>query len=439
MRALRFLFLNISKALFITLLIISPSFAQWHYSHYDIYPNIMRDCAAVDSNTFWAVGSFGYVIKSTDSGRTWSPFSYAHLTDALYEVSFPDAKHGFAASGPTGSTTIIATIDSGNTWYIAHSQLPLEWISGLEFADSLNGFVSGINTLYRTTDGGYNWFEPDSFIPGFITLDMYLSNRDTVWACGATGIDPYTPMIIKTVDGGHSWHTISTIGDTLDGWIRTIEFSDNMHGWVTLSLTHAYPCFLYATSDGGMSWQLIYVFDDHTTINNYDFIVAFDSLNLRITGVIGSTAKLLCSADGGFNWQEEFSGYVGDIEGFSMPDSTHGLIVGGPIYDNTPLLLYYDTADAIEDGHDQLPSTFKISEGYPNPFNSSCSWIADDIPDEVAIYNVLGSLIIRIKPSSNHIIWDGANSFGTGCSSGVYFSAFRKGGNTVIKRVVKLN
>jgi photosystem II stability/assembly factor-like uncharacterized protein len=412
------------------------AFAQWQYSHYDIYPDQMFDCACVDSSTFWAVGSFGYVIKSTDSGRTWSPFSYAHLTDALYEVSFPDPKHGFAASGPTGSTTIIASSDSGETWQIVRSQLPLNWISGLEFADSLNGFVSGTDMIYKTSDGGHNWLEPDTFVVGFAALDIFVINKDTIWACGNTGGDPYLPMIICTINGGITWNIITTLGDTLDGHIISIAFSGVLNGWATVQPTHSYDNYLFKTINGGRSWELIWIAHEGNDSPILKKISALDSLNLKIISDVGNIRS---STDGGYTWNVEFRGYTGLMQAISMYDSTHGLVVGGPISDNTPLLLYYDGAVSIDDNIIK-PEAFNLS-AYPNPFNSSLSIsysLLSAAQASIDIYNISGQRVASIfdgdiKAGNHEIIWDAS-----GFASGQYFVRLKVGGMARTERITLL-
>jgi photosystem II stability/assembly factor-like uncharacterized protein len=432
----------IPKTAYLLLIVIAILFshsasAQWEYSHYDIYPDQMFDCACVDSSTFWAVGSFGYVIKSTDSGRTWSPFSYAHLTDNLRKVDFPDAKHGFAAS--QYGVTIIATVDSGNTWNVACQNVPLGYISGLAFADSLHGFLSGNLLIYRTTDGGYTWIVPDSFPANLGITDIRLINKDTILACGATNTDPYHPMIIKTVDGGVIWDVIATLGDTLDAWIRAIYFSDQRHGWITVQPSHSYMCYLYASSDCGSNWELIQIFNDGPSSHALNNIVAQDSLNLRIAGDTYLGGNIRKSTDGGHNWFFEWMGYAGAVRGFSMFDSTHGLVVGGPISDNTPLLLYYNSnSNGINNSNIVSPRYFEVSETFPNPFNSSCAWEIKEMPDEIVIYDINGKTTRKIVPLLSQIIWDGKNYSGQEASSGIYFAMFKKGGQRIIKKAIRL-
>lgn len=69
---------------------------------------------AVDfvGNQGWAVGRFGTVIHTDDSGITWS-FQNNPAVNTLFDVDFSDTLHGLAC----GDGTILRTSDGGQTWY----------------------------------------------------------------------------------------------------------------------------------------------------------------------------------------------------------------------------------------------------------------------------------------------------------------------------------
>ena len=122
---------------------LSAPRAGWEYSLYHVPPNMLWGCEALDSLTFWACGHTDYIIKSTDSGETWSE-SYSTVDGYFYELDFYGHRFGWAVEGLYPPIDIIATIDSGESWRIIYEDMDLSWVSGLEFADSLNGFISGI-------------------------------------------------------------------------------------------------------------------------------------------------------------------------------------------------------------------------------------------------------------------------------------------------------
>jgi photosystem II stability/assembly factor-like uncharacterized protein len=422
------------------MLSVTPLWAQWEYSYYHIPPHRLDDCEAVDSTTFWACGANGYIIKSTDAGRTWSE-NYGPIggNRDFYEIDFAGPKFGWAATESWNPVIVVGTTDYGDTWHVVHENLPLQYISDLVFVDSLNGIITGSNFVYRTTDGGYTWLEPDSFDTNLSILELEPVDRDTIWACGYLGEIPTPPMVAITTDIGRTWHLVAVLDDTLDSYAFGIEFSDPLHGWVTTFYRDADPNALFATTDGGLSWSRIYEFDEGSSIHVFAHIAAQDSLNLRVAGDVGFGGKVKRSTDGGHSWTDEFAGSVGTIQGFIMADSAHGLVVGGP-YNNSPLLLYYDAApNAVDEGDPLLPPSFLVSATYPNPFNSTCSWSANDIPDEVTIYDLLGRMARNIIPNSRNITWNGAGNNGAQVSSGYYIVVFRKGGDLTRRAGVKID
>jgi photosystem II stability/assembly factor-like uncharacterized protein len=349
-----------------------PVSAQWHYSYYHNPPHRFDECEALDTSTFWVSGAYGHIIKSTDAGRTWSE-NYGPIGNDydFYELDFAGPKFGWAATGYFSPVKLVATADFGESWQLISDSLDLSWISDMEFVDSLNGFASGSWMVRRSTDGGFTRLSPDSFVDGLTISDLEPLNKDTVWASGYLGQGPLAPAVAKTQDGGRTWQLVIILDDTLDAWAPAIKFADTRHGWVTINSIESNPCPLYATMDAGESWIFLHEFDEGTTINDFNNFVAFDSFDVRVAAYIGGGFGIIKrSTDGGLTWDDEFVGSTGLVKGYVMPDSTHGLVVGGPVSGFSPLLLYYDYATDIIDGNiPELPAKFQVSEAYPNPFN----------------------------------------------------------------------
>jgi photosystem II stability/assembly factor-like uncharacterized protein len=138
------------------------------------------------------------------------------------------------------------------------------------------GWVSSGNLLLMTSDAGRNW---RNISPHTSSLSdpreekfsgVYFSDPKTGWLLYATDADaPQTnsrtdrqPDIFRiylasTTDGGETWTTVSRI-PTPDPWQEltgggSVFFVDGLHGWVDVGTFRA--GVLYATSDGGKSWQ----------------------------------------------------------------------------------------------------------------------------------------------------------------------------------------
>ena len=81
-----------------------------------------------------------------------------------------------------------------------------------------------------------------------------------------------------------------------------------------------------------------------------------------------------------------------------------------------------------------------IGNAYPNPFVGSTRIDIDVKSDEVAsvtVYNILGQAVKSFTKTGNtHIDWDGTNTNGKNCGSGIYFYRLTSPSNTVTKKVV---
>jgi len=76
-----------------------------------------------------------------------------------------------------------------------------------------------------------------------------------------------------------------------------------------------------------------------------------------------------------------------------------------------------------------IPSTYELSQNFPNPFNPSTK-IQFALPREsvvkLVVYNILGQEVIRlvdeVRSAGYHTVeWNGENTSGSRVSSGVYF------------------
>ena len=93
------------------------------------------DVIAVDPQTVWAVGIDGYVIRTTDGGRTWKEVKTGAPKTQLFCVASNRA--GTVLIG--GNGTILVSTDSGKTWKNPTFEPPIiyGWLYGLARRGSL--------------------------------------------------------------------------------------------------------------------------------------------------------------------------------------------------------------------------------------------------------------------------------------------------------------
>jgi photosystem II stability/assembly factor-like uncharacterized protein len=215
------------------------------------------------------------LLASTDGGRTWSVVS----DRAFNAASFVDADHGWAVAPPTpgaGTYRILATADGGRSW-AALPAAPCRTIGfpvAVSFVSRLHGWIGcagegsagqAPKAVAETTDGGRTWHVRARATPprsrpgdpadvGSISMSDYLdgiamrpSGLGLAWE-GRGGT-------LRTTDGGRTWRTMPPGGSDAGpvpagGWAITDR------DWLILLWDPtAQATVLYATHDGGRTWQ----------------------------------------------------------------------------------------------------------------------------------------------------------------------------------------
>ncbi|WP_033960685.1 YCF48-related protein [Psychroserpens jangbogonensis] len=182
-------------------------------------PNALCGLDAVGTSTVYGCGAYfnpAHIIKSIDSGDTWTFTDMSSYANGLVEVLFLDELTGFASGSGADGGLILKTIDGGISWTeIYNTNLSGEYVWKLQTlegnTDVMFGAVSsvgGINgKLIKSIDGGVNW---DSFeaaeteiqAVGFIT-------ENHGWMGG------HTTGFQETLDGGQTWNDLN-IGNNLN-------------------------------------------------------------------------------------------------------------------------------------------------------------------------------------------------------------------------------
>ena len=182
-------------------------------------PNAICGIDAVGTTTIYACGAYfnpAHIIKSIDSGDTWSFTDMSSYADGLVELLFLDELIGFAAGRASDGGMILKTIDGGLSWTeIYNTNLSGEYVWKLQTLEGnsnvMFGAVSsvGVNNgkLIKSIDGGVNWqsfeaAETEIQAVGFIT-------ENHGWMGG------HTTGFQETLDGGQTWSDLN-IGNNLN-------------------------------------------------------------------------------------------------------------------------------------------------------------------------------------------------------------------------------
>ena len=367
---------------------------------------------AVSASNIWAVDASGALLHSSDGSHWVEQASPARWANVLYGVSFPDKDNGWvvgSAGGFPPSGVILHTTDGGASWSPQASNLSGELV-GVDFIDNLNGWaISNMNfsfggsgaplTVEHTTDGGLDWqpqyvydnaslfavdfvndtigwasgdYQPSensNGLPGIFATtnggttwtkerlpvgapDMtglqFLDASDG-WAVG-TGYDendnPTQGWVLHTTDGGKTWTSVPRVGDSL---AETVYFSDALNGWIG-GLNG-----VYATSDGGVTWQEVAGGEGVTAITatDPDHVWAFgDGFLLSTLDVSGDTAAPVTLADHSDGWYRKpvsVNLAANDIGGSGLASTTYSTD-GGATWQNGTSVAVDAPPDHSNDG-----------------------------------------------------------------------------------------
>ncbi len=124
--------------LFLFLTCFSFAWAQnpWVWQNPIPTANSMEELYFTDANHGWAVGYFGTILKSTDSGNSWA-LCTTDTEENLNDVFFINNSQGWA-SGYNG--TLLHSSDGGENW-ASQSTNTTEPLFGVFFADANQGWT----------------------------------------------------------------------------------------------------------------------------------------------------------------------------------------------------------------------------------------------------------------------------------------------------------
>ncbi len=300
-----------SRILLLCLLLLSCIVAQAQWTQRTSATSQPLYAVQFPSDTGYAAGYNGTVMRSTDRGLSWALMPFPNSGN-LHDVYFHDALHGFAA----GDSGLFRTVDGGASWSAVATPLQESWRC-ITFRSPLIGFCGGgwfgTGALLRTLDGGATWSVvfSDAAIP---VAAVQFPSADTGYAIQYS----YSWEVLKTTDGGATWTAMP---------IQPMSSLTNLEGLHFVDADHGYaggwylPTFI-RTDDGGLTWSDV---DPGGSMNVYaiDFTSAQHGLVVGTLGAIQHTYN-------GMDWSDEaWFGSTEDNYAVVMLDDTTAIVVGG--------------------------------------------------------------------------------------------------------------
>lgn len=185
-------------------------------------------------------------VITRDGGESWNTLAAQPLE--FESICFANVSLGWLVKQ---GSELWTTTDGGFNWSfvskIEDHREPLNYSQQAKFRDELNGWVLGLDSLWRTDDSGRTWsrHEFPSLVAGFFL------RGDAVWVASQYRSEQNN-AVYETRDGGASWdereipNTAPGLFDSVD--IRDLFFVDDQTGWLADTLG------VYRTDDGGNSW-----------------------------------------------------------------------------------------------------------------------------------------------------------------------------------------
>ena len=304
--------------------------------------------------------------RTTDGGKTWQPLhpeAFADLTSDLWElsgISFINAMKGWAlyraCNAPACNMKLFMTEDGGETFsLVSEAGLGIKngtmnWSrpgSEIYFLDDQHGWFVGNQHFFQWTDDGGKTWNAQRLTDGFYSINyIHMFTTQEGITAGWDEISGTYRGVMKTNDGGKTWvpllpslkpsrlvrfldadHGLG-LGGFLDAtallltenggysWRKTgelpssvgkLQLIDRQTIYAAYAEIGNYPevsqDFLWATNDGGQTWDRILVPPGFRLLNFY-----FSSAR---TGTAWDNKKnTIQTSDGGKTWQSINPGQI---------------------------------------------------------------------------------------------------------------------------------
>ncbi len=277
----------------------------------------LRGLGAVDSQTAWAGGTGGKILKTVDGGKRWLelPVSAGETLDFRAVAAF-DGKAAVAMSaGPGKASRIYRTGDGGAHWGLALQNTDEGgFFDALAFWDRERGLllgdpVDGRFVVLLTADGGASWKRvPADGMPVAREAEGAFAASGSCLVTGPGGRAWFGTggtggaRVFRSVDWGRTWRAAQTpmLNDTASAGIFSLAFRDTVHGVAVggdyLKLGGRLKN-IAVTEDGGATWQV----PNGAGTGGFRSAAAFvpGSSTVVATGPEGTDI----SSDGGATWK----------------------------------------------------------------------------------------------------------------------------------------
>jgi photosystem II stability/assembly factor-like uncharacterized protein len=274
----------------------------------------------------WIVGDDGVILVTFDGGETWIDRSLAVPAD-LRDVFFVGDRGWAVAQGDTDDVTadLYVTTDGGFTWQAQPTGIPGGSFTAVLFIDDQIGWIAGTSSetaggaIYHTTDGGLTWTLQWSFENhGKWPVELIYQWDGSIWMVGQYSLSGHGELKLVSRDGGATW---AEAPHATEHGIYDLTFTDDERA-VAVGLHGA----IITTDDGGLTWteRRVADFGAHATLLGVEF-----SDPPRRGWAVGTGGTILVTTSGGIErgWVERDSG-AKNLQDVWFTSDARGWVVG---------------------------------------------------------------------------------------------------------------
>ncbi|MBK6537363.1 MAG: T9SS type A sorting domain-containing protein [Ignavibacteria bacterium] len=354
----------------------------------------VASCYFPSANTGYIVGYGNLISKTSNGGTNWIDMSLPTTAENMNSVWFLNENTGFLCST---RDTLLYTTNGGINWtnhfYTVYQSDRIFFING-----QTGWFTS--NGLYKTTNAGINWFQ----ISNQRAQSFIFINESTGWKINYTGSG--NNELLKTTDGGVSWNVMFTTGNFRN--LYSIDFINENTGWVC-----GYRGYIAKTENGGVN---LTVQRDVET----DACYIRDFVNPNTGWAAGDNSLVVRTTNGGSDWTNS-SLSASRFQDIKFINENTGWMIGsfGKVYKTTN----NGGLTSVSPDETQVKN-YSLLQNYPNPFNPVTN-LEFVIPDQefvsLIVYDILGNeisvLVNEMKRAGSYTTEWNASEY----PSGIYF------------------
>lgn len=379
------------------------------------FPQIWEQTSGPPDGVVWAIGiddedviyaaDNAVLYRSKDDGDNWEfVHDWSSVGAEIVSIVFNDSGDVFV--GVWGGPGVFRSTDDGVTWLEPNHTIPNVNSVAIGFnGDVIAGTMYGV---YISTNDGYDWELRDNGFPEpTIILTIFVDDINNYFAGTYSGEDE----IYKSTDLGMSWegsgpiYTWHTVGFIINNSSNTL-FASNLDG-----------SGVHRSTDNGHTWEY---FTSGIPQTSQDIPLISNESDQIFAG--STSFGVFISVDNGETWTDYLSGLSNDVI-LSFGINSKGILFAGTWGDG--VFRTIQSTLSVETVSTNIPSDFYLLQNYPNPFNPGTRFkfgISKEDEFELIIYDSIGR---EIKTLFKKILSAGHYELdfeATDLPSGIYYA-----------------